>query len=149
MNLMENISAVDATIFFHNNKFWMFANIREIEGGPYLDELFLFSADELLTTNWKPHPSNPIVSDVKRSRPAGKLFWHNGSLYRPAQNSSLRYGHSAVIHKIIELNESNYREEPVTAIRPLWDNKVVATHSLSHEGNLTMIDATIKRSRYF
>jgi hypothetical protein len=147
MNLMENIKAVDATILFKDNKCWLFANIREVDGASYSEELFLFSADTLLTTNWKSHPCNPIVSDVKSSRPAGRLFHHKGKLYRPSQDCSLRYGYSTIINEITELSGCSFKEKKVTEISPDWAPDVVATHTLSFDHGLTVIDATIKRRK--
>src|SRR5690606_21018624 len=84
--LMNNVSAVDSTILKHNNKYWLFCNIKENEGASSLDELFLFYSDSLQEGEWISHPLNPIVSDVSQSRPAGHIFKENGRLYRPSQN---------------------------------------------------------------
>lgn len=148
MNLKENIQAVDTTIFIKDERVWMFTNIKENEGASNYDELFLFYADELLTTKWKPHPKNPVVSDIKSSRPAGALFVRNGVLYRPAQDCSHRYGYAIVLNEIQVLNEQDYREVAITAINPNWSKDLLATHSLSHAHKLTVIDACIKRRKY-
>lgn len=147
MNLMENIKAVDATIFYNDNRFWLFTNVREMEGASFSEELFLFSSDKLLTNEWKQHPSSPIVSDVKSSRPAGRIFSHNGKFFRPSQNCSGKYGYSTVINEITELNENTYKEHIVSHILPDWDDKVVATHTLSFEQGLSVIDAQVKRRK--
>jgi len=36
--------------------------------------------------------AEPDRSDCRNAQPAGKLFRHNGSLYRPAQDMSHGYG---------------------------------------------------------
>lgn len=147
MNLMEDVKAVDTTLFIKDNKFWLFTNIREISGASYSEELFLFSSDHLLSKTWQRHPCNPVVSDVKSARPAGRLFYHKEKLYRPSQDCSFRYGYSTVINEVLVLDEKNYKEYKVSDIRPNWDEDVVATHSLSFDHGLCVIDASIKRRK--
>jgi hypothetical protein len=144
---MENVKAVDTTVFYKDNKFWLFTNIREIEGASTCEELFLFSSDVLFTNNWESHPCNPIISDVKSSRPAGRIFYSNGKLFRPSQDCSVRYGYATIINEIIELSETKYKEIKVSGITPDWDDDVVATHTLSYDQGLTLIDATIKMKK--
>lgn len=148
MNLKENINAVDTTIFEKDGKVWMFTNIKENEGASNFDELFLFYADDLLTKNWKAHPKNPIVSDIKSARPAGPLFYRNKKLYRPSQDCSHRYGYATILNEVLVLNEQEYSEYPVTSIQPNWSKDLVATHSLCHTHKLTVVDACIKRRKY-
>ena len=41
-HLMHNVKAVDTTVFYYNDYFWMFTNLAESEGCSTWDELFLF-----------------------------------------------------------------------------------------------------------
>lgn len=91
--LMRDVDAVDATLFEHNDRWWMFVSLRENPGASTHDELFLFHASHPLSGTWTPHPENPIVSDVRRARPAGAVFWKEGAIYRPAQDCSEHYGY--------------------------------------------------------
>ncbi|WP_411032145.1 hypothetical protein [Spongiimicrobium sp. 3-5] len=145
--VMDNIKAVDATIFKHDGKYWMFVNIQENPGASTWDELFLFHSDSLLNGNWVSHPTNPIVSDVKYARPAGNIFEHNGKIFRPAQNCSKHYGYGMQLREIVTLNESEYKERQVQSIFPNWEKDLVSTHTLNHKGKLTVIDAVIKRRK--
>lgn len=149
MTLINNIEAVDSTIIFKDNKFWLFTNIAKNKGAASVDETYLFFSENLRSKNWISHPKNPIVSDVKSSRPAGNFFTYNNNLYRPSQNNTFTYGYGMKINKIIELNELNYEEEEVNSIYPNWDKKILATHTLNHDGKLTVIDAILKRKRSF
>lgn len=65
----------------------LLANVVE-RGTLGYHERFLFFADSL-TGEWTPHPTNSVVSDVRRSIPAGKLFEQEGKLMRPAQDCLL------------------------------------------------------------
>jgi len=147
MNLMENIKAVDSTIFFKDGKYWLFANVSELEGTSFSEELFLFSSDNLLSNSWCKHPANPVVSDISASRPAGRIFQSNGKWYRPSQNCAIRYGHSMAINEVLEINETNYSEVKISDISPDWDKKFVGTHTFSFDEGLSVIDALMKRRR--
>jgi methionyl-tRNA formyltransferase len=149
MNLMDDVKAVDTTIFFKDDKVWLFTNRREIEGTSCNDELYLFFSDTLLSKDWTAHPCNPIVSDVKSARAAGKLFYHNGILYRPSQDCSYKYGFSIVLNEVTVMNESEYEERRVSGITPNWANDVVGTHTLSFDHGLSVIDAAVKRRKTF
>jgi hypothetical protein len=145
MNLMKNITAVDSTLFYYNNKWWLFCNMVEYEGASKNDELYLFYADEIETTNWTPHPLNPIVSDVTNSRPAGEIFIYNGKIIRPAQNSAYYYGYGMTMNEIVVLNEKEYKEKKIDSIYPNWDKNILRTHTFNHKGDLTIIDGRLRR----
>jgi hypothetical protein len=146
MTLMENVKAVDSTLFYCNEKWWLFTHILQHEGA-YDGELHLFWSDVFPTMNWHPHHRNPIVSDVKKDRPAGPVFFCNGKYYRPAQNSSLRYGHSMTLNEIEIINERDYKEKAVCVIEPNWTPSVIATHTISNCKGLTVVDALITRMK--
>ena len=147
MNLMEGIRAGDATLHYQDNKWWLFASVTETPGASLADELRLFSSEQLLSTEWQPHPQNPVVSDCRNARPAGKLFMEGDRLYRPAQNSSYHYGYGFNLNEIITLNDNEYAEVTVTKANPNWDSKVIGTHTFNRTGSLHIIDASYRRSR--
>jgi hypothetical protein len=141
--LMTDIRAKDATIAEVNGKWWMFVSIAE---NAIPDELYLFSAPSPVGP-WSPHPRNPVKSDVRGSRPAGKLFQWNGDVYRPAQDSSGRYGYAVSINKIIQLDDEHFREEEVSKILPNWRKDLIGTHTITTSDDLTVIDCLIRRRR--
>ncbi len=144
-NLMTGICAADATLFEHNKKWWMFANIKEA-GGSSLDALHLFYADNPLADKWTPHPRNPIVKDIRSARPAGRIIARDGKLIRPSQDSWRRYGHALKFNRIAKLNENEYEEVLETSFLPRG-GKIIATHTFNQAGNLTVIDAIIRRRK--
>jgi len=148
MNLVENIQAFDATLLYKDCKWWLFANVRENEETSSFDELFLFYSADLFSGNWTPHVKNPIVSDVRSARPAGKLFTYNGNLYRPSQNSSKIYGYGIKVNRIVTLTENEYKEECISDIEPLWSEKIIAVHTLNFVNEMTIVDGLKKRARY-
>jgi len=145
--LFNNIKAVDTTVLKKDGRYWLFANVQKNAGASLHDELFLFSSEKLNSQTWENHPQNPIISDVKRARPAGNFFNYKGSLYRPSQNCSKHYGYAITINQIIDINELTYEEIVVDSILPDWDKKLYSTHTINSVDNLTFIDAQMKRRR--
>src|ERR1043166_2959480 len=95
------------------------------------------------------HDALPILkSDVRGSRPAGGLFNWNDELYRPAQNSSGRYGDGMSVNRITQLDCEAFREEEVSTVLPNWNKNLIGTHTISMAEDLTVIDCLVKRSRW-
>ncbi len=139
-------------MLFHHGKWWLFTSLADSEASPVGDELFLFYADDLLTTQWRPHPLNPIVSDVRHARPAGGILQIEGNekkLYRPSQNGAKRYGHGWNWHEIVVLTETDYVEQMVWQVQPDWDQHILRTHSFAYADGLTVIDGMACCRRFF
>ncbi len=143
-NLITDIYAVDATLLEHENRFWLFANVKT-ESGSSLNALHLFYADDPLSSHWTPHPRNPIVRDLRSARPAGRVFSRNGNLIRPSQDSSKRYGYALKFNRILKLNENEYKEVTESTFAPR--GKILGAHTFNQAGELTVIDAIIRRSK--
>ena len=148
-NLMTDVEAVDPTLHYENERWWLFVNMAENPGGPSNDELFLFSADDFRATEWTPHPMNPIISDASRARPAGRLFRVKGRLYRPSQIGVPHYGYGISLNWVRELSEHDYFESSIAKIEPHWHPNVIGVHGLSRDGELTVIDANYRRPRWW
>lgn len=147
-HLMKNVLAMDATLFFDGNRWWLFAAMSSLAGASASDELFLFYSDSPLSREWIPHRRNPVLSDARTSRPAGKLFRHNGRLYRPSQDCSRDYGFGVNINHVMTLNENRYQEQTVQGLLPNWDHNITGVHTFQHEHGLTIIDARLIRSKF-
>lgn len=147
--IMSNVVAVDTTIYKEDDTYWLFTSLKQHYGQSKHVELYLFSSNNLITDQWKPHPLNPIISDVKTARPAGALFKLDNKLYRPSQNCSIRYGYGLNILEINEINESSYREKIVHAIQPNWKNDIKCTHTFNASKKFFISDVKLKRRRFF
>lgn len=143
--LLDDVAAVDATLFRDDEGFWLFTGLAAT-GGSLDDELHLFFADSPLGP-WTPHPRNPLVCDVRRARPAGPLFRRGGELLRPAQDCSVEYGHALVLHRVEVLSRSDYREVPVERIGPGWWPGARGTHTLSRSATLEAVDVKLRVRR--
>jgi hypothetical protein len=147
-NLMENISAVDATLLFHNNKWWLFACVVETESiSGRSTELFLYFTEDFFSGKWESHPCNPIISDIRTARPAGKVFQHN-KMYRPSQDCSVRYGKGFNLSEITILTETEYDEILLKKVEPDWDKQLKGAHTYNFDKNFTIIDAYSFRRRF-
>jgi hypothetical protein len=143
--LLRDVSARDATLLRHEGRLWLFVAI-DVDGGIPIDELFLFSTDSL-GGDWEPHPGNPVVSDVRSARPAGRIFWQNGHLIRPAQDCSSSYGSRIVFNRIDTLSATDYCEQPIAAIEPARDTGNLRTHSYDSDGTYEVLDGFRMRPR--
>jgi len=141
--LFEGIAARDATLFEVDGVWWMFVAIADTE---FSDELHLYYSDSPLGP-WKPHAKNPVKSDVRNSRPAGRPFYWKGDLYRPAQDSSMRYGYGMRINKVVQLTPAEFREEEVSQVLPQWRKDLRGTHTLNICDDLTVIDCLVHRRK--
>ncbi len=146
--IMDGITAVDATLFHHEGRWWMFTAVAEHEGANPPDQLFLFSADSPLSTNWEPHPMNPVVSDVTGARPAGPLLRIKDRIVRPAQNCAPHYGYGIRFMEVAELTPERYAEAEAGYLTPDWEPDLVGTHTLATNGDLRIIDVNVKRWRF-
>lgn len=147
--LMRDVEAVDPTPFFRDGRWWLFVGMAAVPGGSPWDELFLFHSPELTSDRWEPHPLNPIVSDVRRARPAGPLFEYHGHLYRPSQDCSKRYGYGLRLSRVTALTTDRYAEEEEAFLEPLWERGLRGIHSITWSGDLTVVDVERKRFRWF
>ena len=139
--LLANIAAVDATLFQHQGKYWLFAAGIGTKD-PWFnatDELFLFFSDSLCGP-WQPHPRNPVVMDVRRCRSAGAVFLLDGKLIRPAQDSSKSYGFAVALNRIDLISESDYQETPIARIEPGWLAQNRGTHTYNRSSQYEVVD---------
>ena len=101
---LADVPASDPTLLWHDGRYWLFVAATGRGMSPW-DELHLFSAARLADV-WEPHPQNPIVADVRRARPAGRIFSRGGELIRPGQDCSVEYGRS---NRVVGHHEVNPR----------------------------------------
>jgi beta-xylosidase len=102
-------------------------------------ETFLFWS-KTLDGEWHYHPRNPICSDVRRARGAGPLFRCHGTLIRPAQDCSVRYGYAIALNRVLKISPADYSEELIEVIYPKWRPGLLGTHTLSSNEAFEAID---------
>ena len=53
------------------------------------------------------------------------------------------------INRIDKLTETEYEETCIDEILPLWDKRIIATHTYSWAAHLTVVDGVLRKPRWF
>ena len=138
--VLENMAVLDGTLLHRDGYWWLFAASPDIETGN--GGLLLFFS-ERLTGPYTAHPSNPIVTDRRCARPAGRIIDLGDRLLRPGQDSMGSYGEAISLSEITVLDARRYAEHLVTQIRPgdLQGGFPLGTHHLDHTENYVLVDS--------
>lgn len=142
--IFEAVEAVDSSLIFHNNKWWLFTNMARKKGAAASEELHIFYTDSPISKDWKPHGTNPQVSDIRYSRNGGRIINRGGRIYRVSQDCAVSYGFSVAFHEIIELTPTNYEERFVSEILPSWSKTVKGIHTVANEADIWVMDIKTK-----
>lgn len=137
--------AYDPTIIKMDGIYWLFVNQKPHPGASGFVELYAYYSKELMNPDWIPHALNPIVSDVRSSRPAGRIFEQDSKLYRPAQDSGRRYGHRIKIQEIQKLNPFEYSEKTIRIIEGEEAKRVLGMHTFNFTSSWIFSDAYSRR----
>ncbi|MYN45896.1 hypothetical protein GTP23_12645 [Pseudoduganella sp. FT93W] len=137
--LMQNVSAADTMLFEAHGRWWLLTNIDQARGGDHCSELQLFYSDSPLSTDWTPHPMNPLRIDSDGGRNGG-LILDQGRLLRLGQRQGFdHYGEGLLVYEIVEISETVYVERLVSRLDPVELGRS-AIHHLSTTGRVTAID---------
>ena len=143
--LLQGVTAVDATLHEYDGRWWMFCNLAE-PGASSNDELAIFHDPSPLGP-WQPHRRNPIRSDVRNTRPAGRIFQRDGAWIRPAQNCAGRYGSSIVLQRIDRLDVDDYQETTIGEIVSDPRQGQTGVHTINAAAGLTIFDVRRRVAR--
>ncbi len=136
--LMENVDAVDTTLFEQHGRWWMFtAGFGDV--ADRVRRLSIFYANSPLGP-WQPHPGNPVVNDLRTARPAGNLFVLGEQLIRPAQDCRSRYGYAISWNRVDLLTENAYCETLIASLNPRPAEGWVATHTFNQDAHWQVFD---------
>jgi len=107
--LLSGAPYSDSSLIHFRSRWWMFTCSDPHRN----DALRLFSAQRLVGP-WSEHPCSPVVtSNPHWARPAGRVFEHEGRLFRFGQDDAPWYGHQVWALEITELTSSTYAERLV------------------------------------
>ncbi len=137
--LVKGLRLADTTPFFHEGTWYFFVTMQERR--LVAPESYLFYSDRL-DGEWVSHPSNPISSDARRLRSAGRLFYRHGRLLRPVQDCSLDYGLAVRLMQVEKLSRDEYEESEVELIDTRWHPQAIRTHTLNASIGLEAIDGS-------
>jgi hypothetical protein len=134
--LLSGVSAIDATLFRHGGRYWLFYAVGRNEGV----ELNIAHSRALLGP-YEPHPCNPVKCDVRSTRPAGTPFEYEGIVYRPAQDCSKTYGGAVVLTRVDVLTPLRFHEEVVQRVEPDAHGPFPrGLHTMNGVGEFTVVD---------
>lgn len=143
--LMEGVQLKDVTLFEHDGRWWMFAAAPS-HGGSSIDELFGWWAPSPFGP-WTAHRLNPVKSDVRSARPAGRPIVRDGRLFRPGQDCEAGYGTGLVWCEIVALSPTEFRETPVARWKGADLGPYTGVHTYNGDDCFEVVDLklTLKR----
>ncbi|MGH7503942.1 MAG: glucosamine inositolphosphorylceramide transferase family protein [Longimicrobiales bacterium] len=144
--LLEDIAAADPIIAQRDGRWWLFLTADGGTGVSW-DELMIYHADTPFGP-WEPHALNPVKSDVRCSRSAGRLFHLDGRSYRPAQNGAPSYGSGITINEIMRIDAEHFEEREVSTIFPDWSADLTGIHTINAAGRLSVVDLRRRLPRW-
>lgn len=145
---LEGVPASDPTLLWHDGLYWLFVTVTGAGMSPW-EELHVYSTESIAGL-WHPHPRNPVVADVRRARPAGRIFQTEDGLIRPGQDCSVEYGQRIVLSAITSLSTTDYEEHPIASIEPAGIPGIRRTHTYTFDGTTEALDGyrrTLRRPR--
>ena len=141
--LLADVPAIDPVIFRFEGLWWLFCSRQDDQP----DTMLYAWHAESLEGPWRPHDLNPVKIDVRSARSAGTPFWHEGMLFRPAQDCSRTYGGRIVINRVTRLSPVDFVEETAGIIDPPQRSGFAAgIHTISSFGKHTLVD--VKREQF-
>jgi hypothetical protein len=135
--LLTDVVAADTTLYQEEGTWWMWTSLAR-KGEPNYDELSVYYADDPFGP-WTPHPMNPVVSDCRSARMAGKVFRDKyNRLVRPAQDCEKDYGASLRFCEVTELTRTTYAEQVMLT----WTapKNYDGVHTWNAAGDLAVVD---------
>jgi hypothetical protein len=108
-NLLAGSDYVDSSLVHYSDRWWLFT-----VSNPARDRLRLFGAQRI-EGPWNEHPRSPIVNaNPHLARPGGRVFEHEGKLFRYAQDDFPWYGRQVWALEITTLTDRDYAERLVS-----------------------------------
>lgn len=147
--LLRGIHAFDSTLHYQDGHWWLFCTVRQAHQLSADACLHIFHCENFLSDEFAPHSSNPVYDDVRKSRPAGKMFYVNNQLMRPSQIGAPVYGYGIQINRITQLNKSTFEEIAEKEILPTWIRNQKAVHTWNHCDGLSVLDVQVRKFRWF
>lgn len=144
-HLIAGVEAADATLFPHENRWWMTSVVRDGVGG-YSDTLAIHHAEALMGP-WIEHAQRPVLVDSRMARPAGRVVRREGALWRPVQDCSVGYGKSLILARIDALDADRFAQTEMNHISPGPDWPGTRLHTLNRWGRLECIDGAQARPK--
>jgi hypothetical protein len=128
---------VDTTVWQHDGLWWL--TTTSAQPSSRAGCLLLFYSTSL-TGEWHFHPANPVSTDIRTNRGAGRVFSSSNRLIRPSQACAPSYGYSLTFNEIVGLSPQHYSERPLKTITPDHWPGLSGVHTYNAVGNVELID---------
>jgi len=138
--LLSGVEIADATPFAWNGDWWLSAAGGETEGASW-DRLSFYRAPSPIGP-WRPAFDGPALIDASAARPAGRVFEHEGALWRPAQDCRVGYGSGLAFCRIDALGPGAFRQTPMRRF-----TSPGGLHTFNMTERFAVIDAAGPRAR--
>jgi len=126
---------VDTTIWQQDETWWLLTTRAEPEAGA--GSLLLFYSDSL-DGEWQFHPANPISTDIRNNRGAGRVFQSGHRWIRPSQSCCPTYGYSFSLNEITEISRTRYAERLLKTVVP--SGGLCGVHTYNFAADIEVID---------
>jgi hypothetical protein len=136
--ILEGLAGAEPTLLQQDDTWWLFL---DVDG-----DLHLFYSGSPRGP-WIAHEANPVKSDARNTRPAGRIFRWGEDYIRPTQDCSIRYGREVVFNKIIRLNRESFDETEIARLPTGWDD-AIGCHTFNRADGLTVVDRLVTRRRW-
>lgn len=122
---------------------WMFTSKKNIPN----KELYLYYKNG--DGKYQPVKNNPIESNIRTTRSAGRFFHLNGKLYRPVQDCQGRYGRQTKILEIESISEEGVLYKDVATLNS-FDNPPFSQtfHTFNVYDSVTIVDGSFDFFRF-
>lgn len=138
--LIDGEALVDATLFEHEDRWWILAT--DATTGPNTHLRGWWARHP--SGPWHPHPIDPLAIDIAGSRGAGTPFVVDGELYRPAQDCTSGYGAAISIRHVRTLSPTDFDEVEHARLVPDRHGPYPdGLHTLSALGDRVLVDGTV------
>ena len=139
--LVPDVRAADSAVIRHEGHWYLFTTYGTFDATTGDLEFHLHHAPELVRDGWTHHPASPVCIDIRRARLAGRPFVMDGTLIRPAQDGSARYGRRIALYEITTLTPHAYEERFLRTIEPRWGRGLNRTHGIALDDDVVALDA--------
>lgn len=134
--LMENIRAIDPTLYFKDGKWNLFLGLQKYSN----IKLFRYLSNDLRGP-YETYYNNPIKTDCQNARMAGAFFTDGDTLIRPGQESIRYYGTAVRLNEVQVLSDDYYSESQIIRIEPFNECHFKhGLHTLNGNETMTVID---------
>lgn len=138
---------VDTTIFTQNGADFYIS--QRVSGDNVFDRIDLFYDKNSVIEECS---YNPVKTDLKTARCAGRLFEYGGKLIRPSQNCADGYGSGLNFNEVLEISENTFKEKLISVVFPEdirlnYENHFIGIHTYNRIDNVEVID--LKRKSKF